>query len=577
MAQRTNSNKNLSVEYGGFEGIDTRANHSGGIQDALNLRILSDGSLQKRQGYKCIYSNDNGVRAIWSGIISGSFSCYFLVRNSVYKLDLESGEPSFCAAIVTSVGKAQFFYFRDALYLSDTKRIYKILESSAEPIVGYVPLFGKDWGTGYPGEINEPLNLLHRHARITYKIGETFSSYLPTLHPVREIRAVYKNGELLSADAYSFDERFNTINIAGLESGDELEAAVTFEDDESTLGAELLSSPYAYVFGGINNSRLFCFGGELDNTIFTSTYVSRESLAESERCFPGCGHIYFSAGNQFTVGDGRFSVKAVARHFDRLLILTEGDAWIADSSACGEEEFPIMNVNSRTGCFSEGGVVSVGNDPVSIGRKAIFRWTSETDELNECNAYSISDGISELLTPSFFKNAVAYADEDRGELWFCDPAGDGVAWIYNVGRKAWSRFGNIGAEAFFDANGKVGFVRDGRICVFSDEYYADYETVGSSVGTPISASLVSGIIDLESPKTKKLRSLVAFADLGGGRIDASIVSDRGEQISASLVAEGEHSPYTVRLHSHRMKSFSFSLKADGGERQTLHSLRIEAR
>ena len=577
MAQRTNSNKNLSVEYDGFEGIDTRANHSGGIQDALNLRILSDGSLQKRQGYKCIYSNNYGVRAIWSGIIGGNFSCYFLVLNSVYKLDINTGEANFCAAIVTSVGKAQFFYFRDALYLTDTKRIYKILDSSAEPIVGYVPLFGKDWGTGYPGEINEPLNLLHRHARITYKIGEEFSAYLPTLYPVSEIKAVYKNGELLSNDSYVFDERFNTINISGLEAGDALEVDLTFADDENDLGTQLLSSPFAYVFGNINNSRLFMWGGETNNTIFTSTYVSRDSLAEAEKHFPDCGHIYFCADDHFTVGDGRYSVKAVTRHFDRLLILTEGDAWIANSSSNGNEEFPIMNVNSRIGCSSEGGVISIGNDPVSVGRRAIFRWTSDTDELNECNAYSISDGISELLPTSFFKKAVAYADDLRGELWFCDPTGDGTAWVYNVKQKAWSRFNNINAEAFFDADGNVGFIRNSKIFIFRDEYHADYENVADTVGTPIVASLVSGIIDLESHKQKRLKNMVLFADLDGGSLDTQIVTDRGEQINASLFSKGDYSSYEQRLHSHRLNSFSFTLVADGTERQTIHSLKIEAR
>lgn len=578
MAQRTNSNKNLSVEYGGFEGIDTRTRHSGGVQDALNLRILSDGSLQKRQGYKCIYSSPYGVRAIWSGIIGGEFSCYFLSLNSVYKLDVNTGETSLCATIQTSSGKAQFFYLRDALYLTDTQSIYKILNSSATPIIGYVPLFGKDWGTGYPGEINEPLNLLHRHARITYKIEENHSAYLPTLYPVSEIKAVYKNGELLSSNSYSFDTRFNTINIAGLETGDALEADLTFEGEgDAEVISGLLSSPFAYVFGGINNSRLFMWGGESENTIFTSTYVSRESLAEAEKHFPECGHIYFCEGNQFTVGDGRYSIKALARHYDRLLILTEGDAWIADSSTCGLEEFPVMNVNSRIGCSSECGVVCVGNDPVSVGRGAIFRWTSDTDELNECNAYSISDGISDLLDPSFFKNAVAYADELRGELWFCDTEGDGVVWIYNVKKKAWSRFNNIRATAFFDADGDVGFVGGGVICVFRDEYRSDYKFVGDTTGTQIKASLRSGTIDLATPKAKRLKSMVFFADLDSGSLEARIVSDRREQIDVFLRPKGEHSPYSLRLHSHRMSSFSFTLSADGEERQTLRSLKIEAR
>ena len=577
MAQ-TKSNQTLCVRYDSFEGIDTRRSHSGGIRDALNLRILPDGSLQKRQGYRCIRSLDYGARAIWSGIINGSFACYYLTRNSVYTLDLATGEATFCATVATSEGRAQFFYFRDALYLTDTEKIYKILETSAEPIVGYVPLFGKDWGTGYPGEINEPLNLLHRHARITYKIEEGHSAYLPTLYPVGEIRAIYKNGELMSPSDYSFDSRFNTINIAGLEVGDALEADITFEGDtDSEQTAALLSSPYAYVFGGINNSRLFMWGGESDNTIFTSTYVSRESLREAEKHFEGCGHIYFRAGNQFTVGDGRYAVKAVARHFDRLLILTEGDAWIADSSACGEEEFPIMNVNSRIGCFSDRGVVTVGNDPVSVGRRAVFRWTSDTDELNECNAYSISEQISELLTPSFFKTAVVYADELRGELWFCSRAEQGIAWIYNLEKKAWTRFDNIAADAFFDADGDVGFISGENICVLRDNCYLDYDSAESSVGTPIRASLVSGVIDLDTPKKKRLKALRCSADLSENSLEIKMLTNFGEEIRASILPPGQHSAHSVRLHSHRLDTFSFSIAADGADRERIHSLTIEAR
>lgn len=577
MAKQTKSNNALFVEYDCFEGIDTRRRHFGATQDLVNFRILPDGSLQKRQGFKCIYEAMGDIRALWSGVIGGAFTCYFLVGTSVYTLDLSTGTATLLGYIPESDSAAEFFYYGDGLYLTDCNGIYRITDDGISTVIGYVPLFGKDWGTGYAGEINEPLNLLHRLARITYKIEEGHSAYLPTLYPVKQIISLYKNGELLSDDAYLIDTRFNTIDVSDLETGDALEALVEFESDDGELRASLLSSTCAYVFGGINSSRLFMWGGELENTVFTSTYVSREALAKAEAIYPDCGHIYFRAGNQFTVGDGRYSIRAVTRHFDRLLLLTEGDAWIADSASCDQEEFPIMNVNSRTGCRSLGGVTAIGNDPVSVGDGAIFRWTSDTDELNECNAYSISEEISSLLPSSFFDSAAVFSDRRYGELWLCESDGDGTAWIYNTSRKAWSRFKNIHANAFFDANGSVGFINGSKICVFGEEYYSDYESPSDTSGKFILASLTSGIIDLGTPENKRLKRLICVAGLDGGAASLTLTTDRGEEIYVRLRSEGEHTAYSSRLHSHRHSFFSLLIGTSGAGRQTLQRLRIEAK
>ena len=336
------------------------------------------------------------------------------------------------------------------------------------------------------------------------------------------------------------------------------------------------------------------WGGEVENTIFISTHVSEASLAESKKYFPNSDHFYFCADNHFTVGDGRYSVKAVTRHFDRLLILTEGDTWMADSSSCDQEKVPIMNVNSRVGCCSEDAVISIGNDPVSVGEKAIFRWTSDTDELNDCNAYSISDEISALLPTEFFSNAKVFADRYRGEVWFAQANGDGTAWIYNTAKKAWTRFNNIRTSAFFDANGEVGFINDDKICVFDDGYYSDCENTDGTDEMFITASLKSGIIDFASAKEKRLKyfSCLAnlngsrlnanittdcLANLNGSRLNANITTDRGESVNIQLGSKGEHAAYSSRIHSHRHSFLSFTLSMPGSGRQTLQSLKLEAK
>lgn len=579
MAKKTKASSSLLLSYEGFGGIGKKVGRSGAISDIVNLRVCDDGSLKKRSGYKAIYDSDKEIRAIWSGYINENFECYFLADKGVYSLDLKTGEATLKTYIPQSSGKAEFFYFKDCIYLIDGNNIYRLRDSYAISIKGYVPLFGKNWDVGYPGQINEPLNILHRHARITYRVGESVSAYLPTMYPVATIDALYKNGSLVDPSEYSFDTRFNTITLPGLVTGDELEANVTFEEDEnhSQLRDELLSSRCASVFGGINSNRLFLWGGSAKNKIFTSLYVDEQSVAISNDRYPGSGPLYFVDGSSFVVGDGRYNIKAVTRHFDRLLILTDGDAWIANSTTTGLEEFPIMSVNSNIGCSPEQAVALVGNDPISVGRHAIYRWTSDTDEYNECNAYPISAPISDMIDESFYKNARVFYHRKHDEVWFSDPSPDGYVWIYSPKKDAWFRFDGIGATDFFDADGEVGFTDGYGIYVFDDSLQADFETVGAQSGHDVTGELILAPSDFGYEGYKRLLQATLRADSPDATIALTLTTDRDEIIEKTVIGREASNVIAMRIHSHRFKTLIVKLSMCGATMQTLHGLEIETR
>lgn len=578
MAKKTKSSS-LSLSYEGFGGIGERDAHDGGIYDIVNLRVRADGSLKKRSGYRAIYNAPDAIRAVWSGYIDGSFVCYFLAGRGIYTLDINTGEARLITSVTETEGHAQFFYFKDNLYLADGGDIYRLRDISAVSVKGYVPLLGKDWEPGEAGEINEPLNILHRRARISYRVGETVGAYLPTMYPVASIDALYKNGALVDPESYSFDTRFNTINLSGLATGDTLEANVTFEEDElqAATRSQLISSRCACIFGGINSSRLFLWGGNAKNKIFASIYVDERSLEASDARYAGAGPLYFVEGSSFAVGDGRYNVKAVTRHFDRLLILTDGDAWIANAGTTGTEEFPIMNVNSSVGCTAERGVALVGNDPVSIGRHAIYRWTSETDELNECNAYPISAQISDMLDQSFFENARVIYSRRKDELWFADPTADGGVFIYACKRGAWFRFEGIPISDFFDADGEVGFIGGNTFYLFDDALNLDIDTVGAEDGREIEARLVCSVSDFGNAGYKRLGCAIIRADSLGAKLTLTLKSDRGEQIERSAVGKSAHEVFILNTPSHRFRTLSATLSLSGDAAQTLHGLELETR
>ena len=75
MAQKSNEKKSIKVVLNGSGGIDTRATHGKTpcMSDIVNFKILPDGSLKKRAGYKRIFATLENIRAVWSGKFNGEF------------------------------------------------------------------------------------------------------------------------------------------------------------------------------------------------------------------------------------------------------------------------------------------------------------------------------------------------------------------------------------------------------------------------------------------------------------------------------------------------------------------------
>ena len=569
MSEKQNSKK---LQFNGFDGIDARESNTGdkNIRDICNLRIQHDGSLKKRDGYVALCTASDDIRTIWSGSLNGTFCCFFLSLSSVYSLDIASKKTTLIGNISTTSGNAQFFFFRDALYLTDTSDIYRVSSEGVSSVTGYIPLYAKDWATTYAGEVNEPLNLFSPYARLTYKVPESHTAILETGLPVTSIVSVYKNGELLEESAYIPDFRYGSVTVPGIKEGDCLQVNVMYERDEKTN--DFLSCPYAAVFGGISNSRLFVWGNKNESTIYTGAYVSNEGYEASKKVCPSCAPFYFPPDHSFVVGDGKYPVKALARHYDRLLIFTEGDVWMATDASRATDEFPVITINSSAGCASINGTVILGNDPITVGRRNIFRWTSETDELNECNAYDISGPIRQLLSDDFFGGAVVFLDVHKNEIWFHNPSVDDNAWIYNASKGAWTRFSNVKANQFFDANGEVGFIYGRTVYAFDPEESYDHG-VKRIVG-----SLKTGVLDFGSSSKKKLSACKIKADFNYGFISISTLSNYLEQRKAQIYRGYGINYVKQRMHSKNFEYLSqLTIETDGSSKQSIYDVEVYAR
>lgn len=568
-----------TLEMKGFEGIDRSSPIAAKkCEDMVNLRILSDGSIVKRDGFREIYDFSGPIRGILSIPTNEGFMAYVAVENYVYRYSSDTDVATrMLGTLSTKTGEASIFFFRGIVYIVDGVNIYEIKDGAVEISEGYVPLLGKDWGNNFPGEIYEPLNILSSRARISYVVDDPPTTFLPTLYEVSKVDAIYLNGEPLTSTQYTINSNFNTIDIKGLTPGDRIKAYVTFVRPESER-QNLLSNTKGEVFGGINNSRLFLWGGKDKNRIYGSSLATDEGLADARAWYKDVGALYFPADNSFCVGDGKSEVTALSRHYDRLLIFTSDDVWMADSEIAFTNEIPILRINTDVGCSTVGGVAKCKNDPISIGRGRIFRWTSNTDTLEDCNAYSISEPIEELLDEEFFESVRVYTDKHCGEVLFSYKQGNkrGV-WVYGVENGQWYRYEGISADMFFDAGDSVGFVNGSKLSVFKKGSERDVSI--RSVSSYIRAFCVFYPTDFGRPeRLKKIGEIFGVAELNGGVLKLTFANDSGITNEVEFVGGDSDflESFYKRYRTERFLRTKLKITFDSWFNQRIYSLTVTA-
>ncbi len=569
-----NSRAPRTVSFDGFGGINTEAHQNHQLADLVfNFRIREDGALEKRCGSRCLFHLNQSIRALWSGHLHGQFETYFLAGNTVYTADLERKNITSIGTVTSSRGDGNFFCLQGHLYLADGgKNVYLIESDSVTTALGYVPLIGKDWDNIVMGEPHEPINLLNRHARISYLVGDSPSIFVKVPKPLASVERFVLNGTPLSEDQYEINNGLCAIEVLGLQKGDRIELCVTFEE-ESPLLPLFCSMKDSVFFCAGEKSRTFFFGKEGSDMMFCSKYVSPESLTQSQLSYDS-DPLYLPEGYEFRVGDGSFPIRGAIRHQDSLLIFTDKETWVANMDSEDTDRMMTSPVHAEIGCVASHGCVLCPNDPITISHHGLYRWSRKSDQ-TQLDAKRISSVLDHRLSPEDLRNSTLFYDALHDELLLNVKTLEEI-WIVSPERGDWYCFTGLVADQLFDADGRLGFVCDSRIFVMDPDMTRDIDhlnRVRNIIATYETASL-----DFDSAKPKNLSHLRLVGDLGAGEITLELISDETKRVSCTLKDSKQrtHATFQKRLRSGRFQNAKLCITSSDFSHVVIHSLTLVA-
>lgn len=561
-----------------FGGIDRR----GRVCDIDNLRLRADGSLERRCGFAPALVLDGTVRGVWSGSFNGAEATFAAAGEKLWQLDLDAGTAVEIGSIAAGKEPVALFLYRGQLCCIDGSDIYLWDGSTLSTASPYVPLVARERDPVDLYNIYEPINLIGRKARFSFRAdGKNAIFYFG--YAVEGIVSLY---EATSGSRYlSVEYRLGTDGYGGSYvafnstpgAGSVILAVVTL-DAQYYDYAQVAACRRAVVYGGSYDDRILCWGGESPSEMFCSQPVSAAQVTEA--CIWGneSGSLYFPLDCNFRVGDGQYAVRAACRHYERLLVFTDGDTWMADFSSSANKQFPVVPINSGVGCTAAGAAALAGNDPLTVADGAIWRWTSSALRRDECSAKCVSDGIADLFGEQFSTGALVYSFRGRNEVWFADPSDEaGWVYIYHTGLDAWYRFSGIQADGFFGWCGEVGFWRGNSFYRFDEARETDLDEDGERV---IAARLILDGLDFDGgERMNHLTRLVMRLAGEYPPLSLTLETDLGRVRVLDCAAggmAGGFTPLDQPVRSGRFRALRLTLETEGVVRLRLCGLTLTA-
>lgn len=558
--------KILSCKFGGI------AKHTPlspeGAEDMCNFRILPDGVLKTRMGYRLhkYFPGMQKVRGVWQGTLKGVSLSLFVVDSSVYRLMQNATAESLVGNLSTSEGLVHFCVYLDDLYLLDGNSIYQYSVSQNKfcEMEAYVPLFGYQWSPTSYGDVNEEINLLTPRLRVHY-YNSTASTVFRLPYYADTVDIVRADGQVITD--YTFTPKTDKITISTVAPPTTLEVGFTVNLNEE-IRQKILAAQLSFIYSHNGENKLLLWGN--DARVFCSKNVTDYMLSSCHVLYPKASSLYFCAEDVLFLGDTAHPVTAICPLYDTVLAFTADRIW---NLTFEKGVVEAMLAANDIGTASPFGAIPYKNSVIAVCANDVYRISASVARPEQISLDRLSIGLEGKITSAFSERVHLFWNVADGEIWLRDPENQsGEVLVWNTESDEWYRFDNIPASFFFKTSDGFGFAQNNGTFLFD-------RSLGTDFDMPIAAFYKSAYLDFgtrDIPRRSTRAYLYFLASEGDGTV--LFETERNGKLFdlAQPLSNADTYLQTMRFGSHRYRFLRFTISANASTPAEFYRLDIHS-
>lgn len=504
-----------SVIYEKFSGVGANTSKNElPVVTLRNFRILPDGSLEKRNGWRYARELEQTPRGALSCAANGvsitllvcDDRCCIMVNEPTATL-YECPTP-----LQTTGGSVKFFLYNSEVYLLDGVCVYAFDGEDIAPAQGYAPLVGRLWDPIKGGDWNEFPNLFSRLVRVNYYNPNHESTfYLPFF--AESIPYLTVDGQKVTDFTHvKGSNHFTLTNV-----GTNIEVGMVMLSLPLEY-SEIFRATIPFVDTFYGNERLLLAGIDELPHVYVSTAVTSEMLADSQYRFPKSDSLYFRVNSKLALGNCFHPINGFLRDHNRILALSD-DTVYALTLSSESDRVEACALLHGMGCAASMMDVRLDGDPLILNGAGLFRLHS-TGSGSQMRFERIPSPYPEIGNADFAANVVCAENPAHDEIWFRDVRNlFGRVLVYNHRSRLWYEFDGIRAYEFFRIGDSLAFLTATGVAVMEDDLTTDADV-------PFEAICQSDFLDFSDPERPKrsLRALIT-AETGGNILNLRIETE----------------------------------------------------
>ena len=492
-----------------FHGINLSSDfehslNSGESPEMVNFTVTDSYKLKKRKGYSVLSKKDGDGRGIGVATLDGKTSVFYAVGREIFSYYDDDEEK--IGEITSDEGEVVFFNFSNKLYVLDGALIMVWDGKTFSEIEPYRPLVSISTTPDGAGVSFEEKNILTGKMRQSFTCGANSITLKLAADNLDSVDYVHVGGKRLSKNNYVADLEKGTVNVTSSAEEmlipDGVEIGFTKNSGNESL---LHKMRRATVFGKENDTRILLYGdSENPDTIRYSGVHGGIS-----------GMEYFPENNFNKVGS-RTVITSIVRHFDRLMIFAQGQAFYSYMDEAENENglkyaiFPIRPLSDAVGCSSCGFAALCNSFPITLDHNTLYRWASSNIR-DERYAVNIGEKIRRGIEKWQGNRIRSFDSEKTGELFIYSDMG---CYVYSYVLDVFYYWNGFSARGFCEfENSRILFQRsDGSLCALFESDLDAGEAVSAVWCSPY-LSFADGVKNLEYIDLETYPDVDAGADI----------------------------------------------------------------